>query len=154
MMKLDMHEVKGESGTRPLFRALRIASYAIIAITVGVYVVNLPAFYAALRTVCADPCSSLQLTSAQFAALSARGISIDAYAAYFLGVRILFVTVFALVALLLLLYRSGDGLALFVAVMLVTFAFAGVANELSLFEQAYPLLKLPVQLLGFIMTGR
>jgi hypothetical protein len=135
---------------RRAFSLCRAVCFALVGITVAFYVINLPLFYNALRNLCSGACAGLQLTPQQFHALAALGISLDAYAAYMVGVRVLFTGIFLVVALVLVIRKRDDGLALFVAVMLVTFAYGTVSDELSLLYVRFPGVEVPVRLLQYI----
>jgi hypothetical protein len=72
------------------------------------------------------------------------GFSINAYAAYFLVLNLLFVVVFFSVATLVVWRRPADRIALFVAFFLVVFAASWVTNP----QLMPPVLSIPVEVLN------
>src|SRR5437868_3868085 len=113
------------------FQLLRILALAAIGVTVGLYLLTLPLFSETLRTVCSSPpCFFLQLNATGVSSLEAVGLSLDTYTVSIISIRLVFVIIFLFITGLLLLNRSNDGFALFVAVTLVMFACGTFSDEI------------------------
>jgi hypothetical protein len=131
--------------------AARVALLLLTAAVVGLYIASVPLKLAELRQVCVsldpDQCG-LQLNLAQATQLLASGLSLEFYAAYYVWTRLALALVSWGIALAILLRRSGKGMALVTALVMVMFPTlsAGILKPLPL---AYPALWLPVQLVQY-----
>jgi hypothetical protein len=95
----------------------RAAWMAVAVATLGAFVIAVPARYAQL----ADP------TEAVRTALAEMGLSAGTYAFYNVVLDTLFISVFAIIGIVIFWRRSDDGMALLVATMLVVW---GTLNDL------------------------
>ncbi|HLW01549.1 MAG TPA: hypothetical protein VKT82_23030 [Ktedonobacterales bacterium] len=99
------------------------------------FIASVPAYYQALRTICPPSdqatCLTWQPTPANVAALGHLGISVDAYAAYFISVDVAVSLVFWFVGLLIFWRKSDEWLGLFVSFVLLFFGSAGISDTLS-----------------------
>src|ERR671910_1817187 len=120
----------------PALRRLLLARAAWVAVafvSLGTFVISVPARYAQL----ANPTAGVR------AALVEMGLSAGGYALYNVTLDTVFVSVFALVAIVIFWRRSDDPMALLVATMLVVW---GSLNGLfvltpSATERMYPVLQ-------------
>lgn len=136
---------------RPLLFA-RAAWTALTLLTVGLFVVGIPPYFAELRTVCtrgAELCAEdWLLTPDAVRELRALGLSTGFYAAYNVAVSSVFALVWWVTGAAIFWRRSGESMALLASLMLVTFGiFQGPAEVVA---DAYPVLRLPGQLLGLL----
>ncbi len=98
---------------------------ALVVFTLIVVVASLPVYIAQLQTLCAGAvtaCSfSQQLSPAQVRLLKGMGLSLGDYTAYTVALTFASMVVCMVISTLIVLRRSDDRMALFVALMLVTF---------------------------------
>jgi signal transduction histidine kinase/uncharacterized membrane protein SirB2 len=125
--------------------AIWVSLFAISMLALVLYVFGTPLYFArfyTLRTDCLDEC----LTSAKVQALHTLGISITAYAAYWVAINLLFALVYFAVAALIFWRRSHDQMALFASFFLVAMgaSFPDIPNALVAVHSAW---WLPVTLL-------
>ena len=91
-------------------------------LAVGLFVLAIPTRFNELQHVCTAPtCNELQLFATEVAVLKHLGLSLTFYATYNLFLEAGFTLIFVLVAVIIFWRRSGDPMALFVSLMLVTF---------------------------------
>ncbi|MCA1599460.1 MAG: GAF domain-containing protein, partial [Chloroflexi bacterium] len=129
---------------------LLVSSVVVAALVVVLFLASLPAYYDRLQTACVgDGCLSQQLMPASVEALRQVGVSMDAYAAYFVALAILFAGVYTLVAALIVRRAARKPMALVAAVMLALFgpSFSEAPRALG---DAHPALSRPVQVVGFL----
>src|SRR5260370_15727876 len=94
----------------------------LVVLTLAIFFASLPVCLALLQTPCAGAaCWSQQLPPGQVGVLKGIGLSIGAYAAYTVALTLASVVLCLAVSTLIVWRRSDDGLALLVALMLVTF---------------------------------
>jgi hypothetical protein len=102
----------------------RGAWVALVALTLAIFFASLPVYLAQLRTVCVGTggvgCAYVQLSPEQAAVLQGVGFSPGAYAAYTLALTLAMIVACLAVSALIAWRRSGDRMALLVALMLVT----------------------------------
>jgi hypothetical protein len=119
----------------------RVLWVGLAAVTLGAFAFSVPVRYSQLS----HPSASVR------AALEEMGLSPDGYALYNVGLDAAFISVFAVVAIVIFLRRSGDPVALLVATMLVLW---GTWNDLFVatpraIEGLHPLLDAAVALLSY-----
>jgi hypothetical protein len=106
----------------------------IILAVVSLDAISIPAAYTYLQKPC-SPCdaNSIQMTVAEAHSLQSAHFNVAAYAAYVLALIVVSEFVYIGIGVLILMKRADDGMALFTAVMLVTFggaAFTGTLRAL------------------------
>jgi hypothetical protein len=93
---------------------------AMVALTLGLFVVSIPAGYALLRTVCTQkPCGPEQLSPEGARTIDQLGLSLGWYSAYNVALVVVFALVFCAVAFVIFLRRSDDLMALYTSLTLV-----------------------------------
>jgi len=100
----------------------------------GVFVASVPATYEALLSLlCTGPlCNHPTQASVRFVQqLQALGLSVQAYAIYYMMLNIVFVCAYFVVAIVLFWRRSDDWMALFAAFFLMTFAITFSSDTLE-----------------------
>jgi hypothetical protein len=113
-----------------------------------VLVASLPAYFADLQHVC-PLCTDEHLTSGMLLALRALGVSPAAYAAYWVGLNVLFAASYVVVAALIFWRRSSERLAWFGALALVTFG-TSFPDTFAPLVAAHPAWWLPVALVRYL----
>src|SRR6266480_5947848 len=117
---------------RRLFLA-RIVCGVLVAFAVGMFVLSLPGYIAQLQTLCTGAsCSSVQLSAAALASLEHLGLSLGEYVAFNVALILIGTLVSYALALLLVLRRSDDWMALLVVLMLVYFVPGSITNTMML----------------------
>lgn len=88
------------------------------------FAVSIPAYVAYLHTIRASGVDIYagQLTPGGLRSLQALGLPLDGYAAYLVGLRILFVSIWLAVAIIIFWRKSNDRIALFASFTLMTFS--------------------------------
>ncbi len=100
----------------------RVGWVALVVLTLAIFFASLPVYLALLQTPCAGTaCEWQQLTHSQVETLKGIGLSIGDYAAFTVALTLASVVVCLVVSTLIVWRRSDDRMALFVALMLVTF---------------------------------
>jgi signal transduction histidine kinase len=118
--------------------------------SLGLTFVSFPVYYQQLQRACVDPtmCNFAGvLTAKGLRALAALGVSLSGYAAFY---TIFWAVIFGIwcgIGLLIFWRRSDDGMALLAAFFLVMFNTGNTTSALSI---AYPVLTLPVVLMGLL----
>ena len=148
------HELRSGTNTRISKRWLMVAWVALLAICVLnliIYVIGTPVYFAQLYSThhdCVEDC----LTPANVQSLHALGISITAYAIYWVTVNLLFVLVYFAVAALIFWRKSDDWMAWLASFSLVAFgaSFPSIPAALA---AVHPTWWLPVTLLGEDVLG-
>ncbi len=99
------------------------------------FIASIPAYYGILRTICTAPdpaiCQYWQPTPGNVAALHRLGLSVDAYAAYFITVDVAVSLVFWIVGALIFWRKSGEWMGLFVSFVLLFFGSSGISDTLQ-----------------------
>lgn len=131
---------------------VRMLWLLVTLLTLGLYVASLPAQFEYWRAICTEtPCADDQrLTPERLQALEALGLSADAYAAYFTALDIVFAGVSLVIAGVIFSRKSGDWLALFVALTLVTFGLGTFSYAFDILAVSQPALDLPGRVVEFI----
>jgi hypothetical protein len=111
----------------------RVACLVAGILSIGVFVASVSATYAAFLsflcsgTLCKHP---TQATVQLIQQLQVLGLSVQAYAIYYIVINIFFVCTYFIVAILLFWRRSDDWMALFASFFLVTFAITFSSDTL------------------------
>ncbi len=121
-------------------------------LTLGLFVASLPTQYEYYRTPCTNAVCDFddQLTPERLQALQAFGLSADFYAAYATALDVVFAAVYLAIASVIFAHKSDDGLALFVALMLVMFGVGTAPSDLDNLAANHSAWWLPVRLVQFI----
>ncbi|HEX9135216.1 MAG TPA: hypothetical protein VF844_23250, partial [Ktedonobacteraceae bacterium] len=118
------HERHQESDTRLYGRWLLIARGAwvsLVFLTLALFVILLPSYFAQLQAVCTGPtCALLQPTSDTVQALHQLGLSVGGYATFTLILTLVTAVVCFLVSGVIFWRKSDDWMALLVALTEVT----------------------------------
>ncbi len=130
--------VSGQNG-QPRPRWLLLARGVWLVLAAGLlvnWVPSLVAYHSMLGAVCTNPdpainCPLWQLTPDNVKALHHLGLSIDAYAAYFIAVEMVFSLVFITVAALIFWRKSREWLGVFVSFTLLLFGVFGISESLN-----------------------
>ncbi len=102
----------------------------LVVLTLAIFFASLRVYITQLQTPCAGPaCWYTQLTPEQVGALTGIGLSTGAYAAYMVALTLATMVVCLVVSTLIVWRRSDDRMALFVALMLVTFGPIGATGS-------------------------
>src|SRR5205085_9047043 len=90
----------------------RAAWFAIVALALGLFLIAVPQRFVQLRTPTPTGDDALViLAPVEAALLEQHGISLDAYAFYFIGAEALFATVYTVMGVLIVMRRSDEPLA-------------------------------------------
>jgi hypothetical protein len=148
------HELRSGTNTRISKLWLMVARIALLAICVLnliIYVIGTPVYFAQLYSSHHD-CVVDCLTPANLQALHALGISITAYAVYWVTVNLLFALVYFAVAALIFWRKSDDWMAWLASFSLVAFgaSFPSIPAALA---GVHPAWWLPVTLSGEDVLG-
>jgi len=134
------------SSMRGRWRIVAQAStLSLILLSLLIFAVGLPIYYARLRTICtavdgASECLLVQLRPEGVAALTAMGLSFDVYVAYGMVYLVVVELIGCAIGALLLWRKSGDRVALLVALLLVLF---GGVDSAGLVATSQPLWRVP-----------
>jgi hypothetical protein len=129
----------------------RVAWIVVAMLAVGLFVVGIPAEFALLHIPCHSvACPTGQLSRTGLHALEDLGLSLDAFAAYSVGMDILFAAVCAAVALLIFWRRSDNRMGLLVSLALITFGTATFVFTMEALAARHPALETPTSLLHFL----
>jgi hypothetical protein len=144
-----------ESNNRLRGRWLLVARamwLALALLTLGLFIAGLPALFEYYRTLCTDAVCDVdeQLTPERLQALQALGLSADFYAAYATALDVVFAAVYLAIASVIFVRKSDDRLALFVALMLITFGLGTTPIALDNLAANHSAWWLPVQLVKFV----
>jgi hypothetical protein len=127
----------------------RLGWLAVAALTLALFVTALPLRYEKFQEVCMGAvCVEPQLTLDDVRELQALGLSRGFHATYHIGLEVAFALVHFVIAGVIFARRSDDRMALFVALMLLTFGvatFTGTLNALAAPSSAW---RLPVSALS------
>jgi hypothetical protein len=148
-------ETDNRANTRIPERLIWVAWISLLALTVLnliIYVVGIPAYFAWFNTFHTTNCLDGCLTSATVQALHAMGISITAYAVYWVTINLLFVLTYFAVAGLIFWHKPYDWMAWLAAFSLVALggSFPSIPGALL---AAHPIWSLPVTIVGEDVLG-
>ncbi|HEV8192631.1 MAG TPA: hypothetical protein VGP82_14290 [Ktedonobacterales bacterium] len=137
-MRNPSNRTAGASETRLRGRWLSVVRGMWLLLAAGLlanWVASLFAHYDILRTLCTAPdavaCQFWQPTPDNARALEHLGLSLDAYAGYFLAIEIVVSLVFLAVAALIFWRKSDTWLGLFVSFVLLLFGSFGISDSLN-----------------------
>src|SRR6266480_3411652 len=136
----------------------RVVCGVLVAFVVGLFVISLPGYVVQLQTICADgACNSGQFSPAGLSTLQHLGFSLEQYVTFNVALILIATLLSYAVALLLVLRRSADWMALLVALMLVYFVPGSITNTLLLSQWVGPafasiLISFSGQLSLFLLT--
>jgi hypothetical protein len=146
-------------GTRPgalrgrVLFVVRVAWVLVALLAVGVFAAGVPPYFLQLQTACtrgAELCAeSRLLTPEGLRELGEFGLSPGLYAAYNIGLNVVFALVWCGMGAAIFWRKSADPMALLAAMMLVTFGAFSLGSPLEL-ANAYPALRLPAQLVSVL----
>ena len=113
-----------------------------------IFALGIPAYVAYLHTISPSGVDIYagQLTPGGLRSLHALGLSVDVYAAYLVGIKVLFVSVWLTVGAVIFWRKSDDRMALFASFTLVTFS-VGFGFWI---EAALPAWALPLRFMNFL----
>jgi hypothetical protein len=111
----------------------RVVWVALVVLTLAIFFASLPVYVALLQTPCAGTACiyGFRLTPSQAGALKGIGLSIGAYAAYYVAFSLAILLVCVVVSTLIIWRRSDDRMALLVALLLVTNGAINVTTAVS-----------------------
>jgi hypothetical protein len=117
----------------------RVVCGVLAAFGVGLFVISLPGYAVLLQTICVDgACNSGQFSTAALTTLQHLGFSLEQYVAFNVALILIATLISYAVALLLVLRRSDDWMALLVALMLVYFVPGSISNTVVLSQWVDP----------------
>ncbi len=122
-----------------------ILLFAMSMLTLVLYIVGTPVYFAHISTLCAN-CVDERLTLSRLQSLHALGFSIMAYAAYWTAINLLFALVYCAVAAFIFWHKPGDQTTLFASFSLVAWG-ASFSDIPSTLASVHPGWWLPVTLL-------
>lgn len=129
----------------------RLGTMSLVVLTIAAFLPLLPAYVSSLRTACSGAaCPIGQLTPQTVQALEAVGLSVNAFVAYTLVLTLLTLLICWSVAAVIVWRKSGDWMALLVAVMLVLMGTSYVTH--LLLQQPSPW-QVPALLLDILTFG-
>ena len=103
----------------------RIMQVLIICVTVGLFIMSIPANYESRSAVCrADTCPPGQLTGRAEQTLQQSGLTVDWFVKLTIALDILIAAVFTVSAIVIFIRKPNDLFTIFVSMMLVTFGLA------------------------------
>ena len=148
-------EPENKVNTRIPERLLWVAWISLLALTVLnliIYIVGIPAYFAWFNSFHTTNCLDGCFTPATVQALHAMGISITAYAAYWVMINLLFALTYFAVAALIFWHKPYDWMAWLAAFSLVALggAFPSIPGALV---AAHPIWSLPVTIIGEDVLG-
>ncbi len=112
---------------------------ALVVLTLGIFFASLPVYLAQLQTPCpGSACYYTQLSPGQVGALKGIGLSPGDYAAYTVALTLASLVVCLVVSAVIVWRRPNDRMALFVALMLVTFGPIVATGSVSATSSPWP----------------
>src|SRR5215217_4741489 len=136
---------------RGRFLILARATWIVVAaLTLSLFAAGIPFEFAMFRTVCQPACTTGQLSPSGLQAIRDLGLSLDFYAAYTVGLNVIFAAVYGTVAAVIFWRKSDDRMALFVSVALLTFGTATFPGTINALATEHPAWWWPVAFLNFL----
>lgn len=133
--------------------ASRALWLAIAILTIGLFILAIPPRFDQLQAICVGAaCQQPSLSLDDIRVLQGMGLTRNANAIYSLGLEILFAGMNFLIAAIIFARRSSDRIALFVALMLMTFGpatFTGTMSALAVQNSGW---QIPLGLLSSLPT--
>jgi signal transduction histidine kinase len=129
---------------------VQIACTAMAGLAIVFFLISIPIDFNLWRTVCAaPPCISNQISPNGVQVLRNFGLSVAFYAIYLMVINVTLATVFLASALVIVIRKPDDWLALFVAVMLVMFGTITFSDTMTGLTTAHPALWLPARFIAW-----
>ncbi len=117
----------------------RITWSLLVVFALGMTVLGLPGYFTQLQTLChGAACGSVQLSAEGMLTLKQLGFSLGQYTAFTFTLTLIPAVVCCGVAVLLVLRRSDDAMALLISFVLVSFASGNVNNTILLSQWVGP----------------
>jgi hypothetical protein len=117
----------------------RITWSLLVVFALGMTVLGLPGYFTQLQTLChGAACGSVQLSAEGMLTLKQLGFSLGQYTAFTITLTLIPAVVCYGVAVLLVLRRSDDAMALLISFVLVSFASGNVNNTILLSQWVGP----------------
>jgi hypothetical protein len=139
------------TGTTVGYARARALWVVLALLTVGLFVISLPAYAAQMQTLCPTPvCANGQLTAAQAEALVRLGFSLNAYAKAFVALNIVSSACWFLIALLVIWRGGNDRMTIFTAFTLLLFGVARFPDAPAALAAQVPEWWLPVMGLRYL----
>lgn len=132
---------------------VRVLWWLLIAVIIVLFLAGIQANLSYLRSTCAGPSSSCafhQLTPAQVNVLLGLGYSQEQFALYFTALNAILALVFLVSGIVIFLRKSTEPMAVYTALMLVTFGPTSFTDTLSIYAIVQPALWMPIQILVFV----
>jgi hypothetical protein len=131
----------------------RIAWVVIALLTIGLFIVAFPSYFAYLHVVNATSPSGPQLAPSDIRELQRLGLSLNFYAWFNISVNVIFLLVYVLVGVVLFWRKSDDRLALLASLSLVLFPIAVSTQVVGTLPSAWTLLVECGEFLGNVCLG-
>lgn len=135
-------------------RVLAVAQAGWWIVFGGIVLLNLmalpPILRAAQRECVSQPCFDQQLTLALFRSWLAMGLSRELYAALSVGIAVVPIVIYLVVALVLFLNRPNEPIVIFTALMLATFGGVSYPGFMPILAHENALLWYPILALDYI----
>src|SRR5215216_3437294 len=129
---------------------VQTACAAVAGLAIVFFLISIPIDFNLWRTVCAGPpCISNQISPNGVQVLRDFGLSVSFYAVYLMIINVTLATVFLASALVIVIRKPDDWLALFVAVMLVMFGTITFSDTMTGLTTAHPNLWLPARFIAW-----
>jgi hypothetical protein len=129
----------------------RVGWVALVTLTLAIFFASLPVYLTQLHTPCVGPtCGYLQLNPEQAGALTGMGLFPAVYIAYRVTLTLALLLVCVVVSTLIIWRRSGDRMALIVALFLVTLAPFAVMLNVSASPSPW---QVPNEFLSFLFVA-
>lgn len=132
---------------------VRALWWLLIAVIIVLFLAGIQANLAYLRSTCVAPSNSCfyhQLTPAQANVLLGLGYSQEQFALYFTTLNAILALVFLVTGIVIFVRKSSEPMAVYTALMLVTFGPTSFIDTLSIYAIVQPALWLPIQILVFV----
>lgn len=118
---------------------VQVACATVAGLALALFLIGLPGNFTFWQTVCPSrPCVSGQVGPIGAQTLHDLGLSLSIYAAYLLLLNVVLVSVFTACALLIVIRKPDDWLALFVAVMLISFGTITFSDTMAGLTELHP----------------
>ena len=131
----------------------RIGWVVIAGLSIGLFAVALPSYFAYLHVVNTASPSGYQLAPSDVRELQRLGLSFDFYAWLNISVSVIFLLVYVLVGVVLFWRKSDDRLALLASLSLLLFPFAVSTQVVGTLPPAWTLLVECAEFLGNVCLG-
>ncbi|MBO0792720.1 MAG: hypothetical protein J2P36_17480 [Ktedonobacteraceae bacterium] len=132
---------------------VRAVWLALVLPSLGLFVAGLPAYYQRVQTPCVsvDTCIFAgEMTVKGLRALSSLGVSVSEYAALNVIFWVIIIAIWSIMGFLIFWRKSNEGMALLAAFALVMFNLTYPGLSTSALTSVYPVLILPITLVGVL----